>query len=430
MATIKFRVKSKAQNASIYLKLSLGRGKVFEKKTDYQVDFSKWSVLKGLPKQNLASEKKLAAKLRSLEKYVLDEVNESTAKGEIINYDWLDRRIGIHLKKINPNNQSDLVIDSIQSIIDTANIRINQSGNMGLSQSRINDYRSLLSIFKKFQGKKAIRVSDVDGALATKFLDYLVNNQNYSKGYSKRLIGNLKTVCYDASFNGLEVSDQLKKIKGGKVRNDLIVYLTPGEIKKIEKAKMLTPYLENARKWLILGCYIGQRGGDLLSITKTHLREVEGITVIQITQQKTKKHVTIPILEEAQEILSQGFPNKISTQRFNEYIKKVCQIAEIDGPTEGYKFDKEKKRKVKGVFPKHQLITSHICRRSFATNYYGILPLHLLMQITGHSSEKSLLGYIGKSNYDYAKETIQFMEKLKQQNPKELKLSILKSESK
>jgi len=430
MASIKYRIKSKSANASIYLKLSLGRGQIFEKKTDYQINHIKWSASKGMPKQTMAAEKKLANNLRSLSTFILDEVNTTIGNGEQINFEWLEHRIGVHLKKIAPTKQSEFVVDSIQHIIDTANIRQNQSGNMGLSQSRVNDYKALLNIFKGFQGKKKIKVSEIDGPTATGFLDYLVNKKKYSKGYSRRIIGNLKTVCYDAAFNGVEVSKQLQKIKGGKVKNEFIIYLTPWELKKIKKIKVLPPHLENARRWLLLGCYIGQRGGDLLSLTSENIITIDGVPFIQLIQQKTKKHVTIPIFDEAQEILDHGFPRKISTQKFNEYIKKVCASAEIDQEIEGYKFDKKSKRNVLGKHAKHLLVTSHICRRSFATNYYGKIPLHLLMRITGHSSEKSLLGYIGKSNYDYAKEAREFMEKMKRKNNKEARLSIVKSNSK
>ena len=42
------------------------------------------------------------------------------------------------------------------------------------------------------------------------------------------------------------------------------------------------------------------------------------------------------------------------------------------------------------------LMASHVCRRSFASNLYGILPTPLIMSITAHSTEKMLLNYIGK----------------------------------
>lgn len=64
--------------------------------------------------------------------------------------------------------------------------------------------------------------------------------------------------------------------------------------------------------------------------------------------------------------------------------------------------EKTKYRSVLGKFPKWQLVSSHIGRRSFATNYYGKVPISHLINITGHGSEKMFLNYIKKSNMDMA----------------------------
>jgi hypothetical protein len=74
----------------------------------------------------------------------------------------------------------------------------------------------------------------------------------------------------------------------------------------------------------------------------------------------------------------------------------------------GKRKEKGEKRKVKGSFPKWQLMSSHVCRRSFATNTYGKLPTPLIMQITAHSTEKMFLGYIGKSSMDFAQQIADF----------------------
>ena len=57
-----------------------------------------------------------------------------------------------------------------------------------------------------------------------------------------------------------------------------------------------------------------------------------------------------------------------------------------------------KNRKVEGIYPKWQLVTSHIGRRSFATNNYGKIPTALLIGVTGHSTESMFLEYIGKTD--------------------------------
>ena len=53
-------------------------------------------------------------------------------------------------------------------------------------------------------------------------------------------------------------------------------------------------------------------------------------------------------------------------------------------------------RKVLDFYPKHELITTHSFRRSFATNYYKQIPTGVLIGITGHSKESLFLEYINK----------------------------------
>ena len=43
---------------------------------------------------------------------------------------------------------------------------------------------------------------------------------------------------------------------------------------------------------------------------------------------------------------------------------------------------------------KWEILSSHIGRRSFASNFYGKIPIPLLMEATGHSTEQMFLKYI------------------------------------
>lgn len=49
---------------------------------------------------------------------------------------------------------------------------------------------------------------------------------------------------------------------------------------------------------------------------------------------------------------------------------------------------------------KWEFLTSHIGRRSFATNFYGKIPTPLLMEATGHSTEQMFLQYINPVDKD------------------------------
>ena len=99
----------------------------------------------------------------------------------------------------------------------------------------------------------------------------------------------------------------------------------------------------------------------------------------------------------------------------NDYIKEVCKIAGIDEKVQGKKQlniskenETQKIRRVESIYPKYELVTSHIGRRSFATNYYGDIPTSYLIYVTGHSSEVMFLNYIGKSNKDMALELTKY----------------------
>ncbi|HAI43175.1 MAG TPA: integrase, partial [Maribacter sp.] len=56
------------------------------------------------------------------------------------------------------------------------------------------------------------------------FLDWMINKKGYAESYSRKKIDDLKTVCKDASYDGVEVSLQLGKIKGGKPTNDYVIF--------------------------------------------------------------------------------------------------------------------------------------------------------------------------------------------------------------
>ena len=77
--------------------------------------------------------------------------------------------------------------------------------------------------------------------------------------------------------------------------------------------------------------------------------------------------MTIPLHSKIMEILKKydgNFPRKISDQKYNEHINKVCEKAKINEPIHGILFDKETKEKVEKDYPKWMFVSSHIGRRS------------------------------------------------------------------
>lgn len=453
MATTYFLYRSTRKKAPLTIRLqdfdNNGDKFQFETKTEIEVTQEYWEKTRHKKRNVSGLDKNLIAEVNKKLSAMEDFVSTAYKKEKPVPQEkyWLKDIIYTYHNPVKEQDKrSDILTDCIQHLIDTANIRENNQKGLGLSKSRTNSYKNLLKIIKTYQGnKKPFRTNDVDISFGKSYLNWMINKKNYSESYARKKIDDLKTVCRDAETDGLETSPQLGKIKGGKPANDQILYLSPEELKKIELANLIGEALQNARKWLLFGANIGQRGGDLLGITENNFITRSGLDVIELKQQKTGKRVTIPILEETKELLKDGLPRPIAIQNFNNYIKDICRIAGIDEVIEGSKITmldkagheipkdgngkylgKGVKRKIKGTFPKHELMTSHVCRRSFATNLYGILPTPLIMQITQHSTEKMFLQYIGKNSLDYAQQISDFYELQKIKKSKESQLKVIK----
>ncbi len=410
MATLNYFIKGKSNPKTIFLRLRQGRTFDFTKSTGYLIDSENWNSNKKFIKTPItdAPLKKLDRNLRELKNYITNEF--STSQLHHINIEWLQHQIALFKGEVSTNSdKSDYVIDHVQNIINTAHTRPNGKGGLGISSSRVKSYGNLLQMFKRFQGTKNYRVKEIDTNFANKFLEWMLA-EGYSQSYSLKIISDLKTTCNDAGYYGIETNIQLKNIKAPSTKNDHIIYLTPEELQQIEDTELKRDALINARRWLILGCHIGQRGKDLLNLNESNLIVRNNVEVIELTQAKGNKPVMIPLPKKARDILVDGFPRKIHLATFNKHLKTLCEIAKVNTPTVGRKSIGKGDKRPQATHPKHELISSHVCRRTFATYYYAVLPTPLLMRITGHSTEKMLLNYLGKSSIDYIQQIADYYQ--------------------
>ncbi len=94
----------------------------------------------------------------------------------------------------------------------------------------------------------------------------------------------------------------------------------------------LSDRLDKVRDWLIISCFTAQRISDFFYFSSENIIEHHGLKLLRFKQKKTKKDVVLPILDDVQQVLDKrngSFPNKISDQKYNDYIKEVCQLAGI-----------------------------------------------------------------------------------------------------
>ena len=434
MATLKFVLQSKNDNANIYIRYSINRKTIIYRKSGFVINPKDWSNTNAQPIQKSQELKALKSKLDKLATFVNDAYNVSVSEGAEFTGDWLQLQIDLYNKKT-PVLELDIFTTYIQKYIDDAPYKQNAKKELGLSNGRVQNLKLFKTTVLKYEAEvlksKKIVIRDINLKFVEQYKGWMFG-KGYSTNYVGKNIANIRTVCLDAYKNDIETSTQIKNIKGISESREPedIVFLSEEEQEAIKKAPLIREALINARKWLLLGCLIGQRGGDLLSITAKNIKEINGIKIIELKQQKTGKLVAIPLLPEAIEIIESGLPYKTSLVHFNIHIKDICQEAGINEPTKGRIKEKKGTPHKKDVFKKWEVISSHVCRRSFCTNFYGRIPTPVLMNISSHGTEKMFLKYIGKTTYDNAYQMLEYFSKLAPKAKEQPQMEVIRNTGK
>src|SRR5690606_2192739 len=124
--------------------------------------------------------------------------------------------------------------------------------------------------------------------------------------------------------------------------------------------------LAKVRDVFCFSCVTGLRFSDLAQLRREHIKD----GFIRLTVTKTKEPLEVPLTAYAAEILSR-YPRQIkclptiSSQKFNRYIKALCEYAGIKEEIEIVRYKGAKRESV--VFPKYKLVSAHTGRKTFAT---------------------------------------------------------------
>lgn len=414
MANVNFEYRSKKTPANLSLRFTHKVGEEFisiraqidDPKSKCNIEKSFWQDCKAgrnfrdTDKANRKTE--LETELKSLEKHVLIAYEEAKE----INRDWLKGAIKSYY---NPPKEEIIPTTLLAYFNYYLNVKKHELQQNIANWKKHVSIKNMVSDFidylrdEKGYPSDDIQIKQVDEEFAHLWTEYGVK-QIYEASTIKKSFNLVKTVLRHAKdINRLELSHAFDKLKI-KLKSDELpkIWLTFEELKKIEAVTGLNENQETARDWLIISCYTGQRVSDFMRFNDSMVRK-DG-QFIEFKQVKTGKQMAVPILPEVKAILDKRggkFPKRLTDQKYNVFIKEVCRIAKINNKMQG-KVTKVlpdgKIRGEAGIYPKYELITSHVGRRSFATNYYGKVPTAYIKTVTGHATEAMLLKYIGKAD--------------------------------
>ena len=273
----------------------------------------------------------------------------------------------------------------------------------------IKHYSQTLRVLKEYctVSNTDLTFDDINLNFYDDFIKFCLE-KNYSTNTIGGFIKHVKVFMNEAFDRKLTVNLEFKNKKFKTIEEETEnIYLTISEIEAIYKHDLSNnKRLDLVRDMFVLSCYTGLRYSDLIQLSNANL--IDKYTKLKIKTEKTGELVIIPLNKYLREILKKhdGLPSySISNQKMNEYLKELAKMVELD---ENILLSSTKGGiKKEGNFKKHELVTVHTARRSFATNAYLMdVPSISIMKITGHRTEKAFLKYIKISQEDNANKLI------------------------
>lgn len=267
-------------------------------------------------------------------------------------------------------------------------------------------YKSLKKHLKNFEveKRKRVRFENMDYSFMQDFQNFLIDWKEVhpTTGTVKSLnnisiakqISTLKTFLGYARRRGIKTHDGYKEYSVKKDRLEVIA-LNQKEFDALLALDVnANPRLSQVKDIFLFSCVTGYRFSDLLQLKREHIKENE----IRLTITKTKEPSIVPLTRISREILKKYEERvlplpMISNQKFNDYVKELCELAGIKDPVEIVRY-RGAVRESK-IYPKHELVSAHTGRKTFVTlSLAKGIPAEVVMKITGHSDYKSFKRYV------------------------------------
>jgi len=360
---------------------------------------------------------------------------------EPLTSEWLETAIdkALYPEKYKTHISINTLFKFTKQFIEDAPTRKDKNTGRLLTYNNIQQYKATekhLQAFATSVGKKDFKFEEIEQSFYDGFVSYLQSEiQDIDQNGKPKLDKEDKPILLKESFTANSVGKHIRILKlmlneatiqgyntstyynSFHVFTEEIdnVYLNETELQQLEdKDFSKTPYLDRVRDWFLLLAWTGCRFSDLEKVGKTDIKD----GYISFRQQKTNTKVKIPLHPVVLKILEKykyNLPEPISNQRFNEYIKEVVKLAEINS-IELLTITKGGQR-VTEKYEKWELVSSHTGRRSFCTNMYKReFPTLMIMSISGHKTEKSFLKYIKVKQDEHAEMMKKAWEKMYKYN--------------
>ena len=383
----------------IVLNIKNNNGKIYSFKTPLLIDKNEWDPTKQQPYNiYLKRNKKINRCLNRLRIELKVFLQKIKTKSDIVPTKSITNLINKVCNSFD-NYKKNSFLDYVYTYI--------KSRKHLISNSTYQRYYVFLKLLERYEASKMkyLMVNDIKNSFVSDFIKF-GETEKYNISTLYRTINFVKTILNFLEKRGIRTFVYELELPKEKKRKSIII-LNENELEKIKAHGLL----KTVKNWLLISCYTGQRISDFMNFCEETIQSIKGKDYLSFVQQKTQKDILIPIHPEINNILNENnfsFPDKLSLNTYNKQIKKIAKLAGLDDLV--YCNKRNGFRSVLVQIPKWQAISSHIGRRSFASNFFGKIPTPLLMEATGHSSEAMFQRYVNTTDFTRARSLGHYFE--------------------
>jgi len=267
------------------------------------------------------------------------------------------------------------------------------------SEGTMKNFQTFKTKLQKFETeeKYILEFGSIDNSFLEKYIDWHIDNKILNTHTQK----NLKLLKWfldwssDNEYNhnkAYQKDDWKHTIKNRLPvpgTDDNIYFLSVDEVRKIIEYQPESKTYEIVKDAFLFACFTGLRFSDVKGLKKSDIIDDK----IVIIEQKGNKKREIPLNAVSAELLRkyENSPGPealpcISNQKTNEYLKKLCSKAGIEGKAVYTNYIG--KKPIKDIGNKYDIISFHTGRKTFSSllEYFSISHL-ISRKLTGHTSD-------------------------------------------
>ena len=260
-------------------------------------------------------------------------------------------------------------------------------------------FTRVLKSLKTF--KVDIRFTDFSNEIMNSYINYLAQTMYNDK--IDKVLSMLKEFLKYANQKNFPVNKEFFGFDPNLPKSQKAIrYLTVDELQCIinlplEKGSAL----DMTRDFFVFQCFTALRYSDLKRLKNENIRQTDSGYLIDILTEKDNDRISFPLSQVATDIYLKYKNNiydnnvvfpVISNQKYNEHLKELGRLAELQGYWIDYQYRLKEVEEIKT--PKANL-TSHTARRTFITTALNEgISESLIAQITSHADIEIMRPYI------------------------------------